>query len=214
MEIAAKLPQLARALFARKEARQDAALLAELADLQMQLDAARSQFDILTEDDLIDACCYQLKSLTTRYGHLLREARQKGLRRQPYAPESFQSAPKGVSWFCRDLPAERMRAMTANPYVQELADRIAALCSPEKIYIFSMKYDLRQRVTSFKLCVVADTPEKRRLEQDIYLRLDCPLPYDVVIYTAEEWAEFSADEDTFAHSIAEKGVLVYDKARQ
>ena len=96
MEIAAKLPQLARALLARKEARQDAALLAELADLQMHLDAARSQFDILTEDDLIDACCYQLKSLTTRYGHLLREARQKGLRRQPYAPESFQSAPKGV----------------------------------------------------------------------------------------------------------------------
>ena len=104
--------------------------------------------------------------------------------------------------------------MTANPYVQELADRIAALCSPEKIYIFSMKYDLRQRVTSFKLCVVADTPEKRRLEQDIYLRLDCTDPAAAEIYTAEEWAEFSADEDTFAHSIAEKGVLVYDKARQ
>ncbi len=104
--------------------------------------------------------------------------------------------------------------MTANPYVQELADRIAALCSPEKIYIFSMKYDLRQRVISFKLCVVADTTEKRQLEQDIYLQLDCPLPYDVVVYTAEEWAEFSGEEDSFAHSIAEKGVLVYEKTRQ
>ncbi len=96
MEIAAKLPRLARNLFAQKEARQDAALLAELADLRMQLDAARSQFDILTDGDLIDACCYQLKSLTTRYDRLLREARRKGLRRQPYGQKAFQSDGKGV----------------------------------------------------------------------------------------------------------------------
>ena len=96
MEFAARLPQMARALFAPKKARQETALLEELADLRMQLDAARSQFDILTDEEMIDACCYQLKSLTTRYDRLFREAREKGLQRQPYAPETFQSAAKGV----------------------------------------------------------------------------------------------------------------------
>ena len=43
-----------------------------------------------------------------------------------------------------------------------------------------MKYDLQQRVIGFKLCIVGDTPDKRKLEQDIYLSLDCQVPYDVV----------------------------------
>ena len=104
--------------------------------------------------------------------------------------------------------------MTEDPRVQELSTRIAALCSPEQIYVFSMKYDLQQNVTSFKLCVIADTAEKRQLEQQIYCTLDCEIPYDVVIYTAEEWALFTAADDSFAHSIRKKGVLIYDKARQ
>lgn len=70
--------------------------------------------------------------------------------------------------------------MTKDPRVQELSARIAALCSPEQIYVFSMKYDLQQNVTSFKLCVIADTAEKRQLEQQIYCTLDCDDPYDVV----------------------------------
>ena len=96
--------------------------------------------------------------------------------------------------------------MTKDPRVQELSARIAALCSPEQIYVFSMKYDLQQNVTSFKLCVIADTAEKRQLEQQIYCTLDCEIPYDVVIYTAEEWALFTAADDSFAHSIRQKGV--------
>lgn len=103
-------------------------------------------------------------------------------------------------------------ALIQNPHVQELIESVASLCSPRKIYIFSMKYDLRQNVTGFKLCVVADTADKRKLEQDIYLTLDCEIPYDVVIYTSEEWEQFSGSGHSFAHSILEKGVLVYDKA--
>ncbi len=105
--------------------------------------------------------------------------------------------------------------MIQNPFVQELIQNIAALCSPEKIYVFSMKYDLSQNVTGFKLCIVADTADKRKLERDIYLNLDCAVSYDVVLYTCEEWRDFSAAaEHSFARSIREKGVLVYDKTAE
>ena len=102
--------------------------------------------------------------------------------------------------------------MVQNPYVDELVQSIISLCDPQKVYIFSMKYDLQQLVIGFKLCIVGDTPDKRKLEQDIYLSLDCQVPYDVVIYTTEEWEQFSVSPNTFAYSIREKGVLVYDKA--
>ena len=71
-------------------------LLAELADLKLQLDAACSQFDLLTDSDRIDACCYQIKSLKIRYDALLREARQQGLRREPYVSDGLHSPEKGV----------------------------------------------------------------------------------------------------------------------
>ena len=67
MDFAAKLPAKARALLQRREQQKHSALLEELSDLQLQLNAARSQFDILTDEDMIDACCYQIKALATRY---------------------------------------------------------------------------------------------------------------------------------------------------
>lgn len=101
-----------------------------------------------------------------------------------------------------------------NRYMQQLVDDIAGLCSPEQIYLFSVKVNMGGEVTSFKLCVIADTQSKTHLEQKIYLSLDCELPYDVVIYTADEWKAFMKNPLSFAHSIIEKGWKVYDKAPQ
>ena len=104
--------------------------------------------------------------------------------------------------------------MKLNRYMQQLVDDIAELCAPERIYLFSVKVNMHEEVTSFKLCVVADTDSKAQLEQKIYLSLDCELPYDVVIYTADEWKAFMNNPLSFAHSIIEKGWKVYDKAPQ
>lgn len=104
--------------------------------------------------------------------------------------------------------------MKLNRCIQTLVDDIAKLCAPEEIYLFSVKVNLREEVTSFKLCLIADTGNKAQLEQKIYLSLDCELPYDVVIYTADEWKAFLNNPLSFAHSILEKGWKVYDKASQ
>lgn len=81
----------------REEAQVGEALLDELEDLQLQLEAAQSQFDIVTDSEMIDACCFELKMLSTRYDHLLREARRRGLRNPPYGGKpSFQKEQNGV----------------------------------------------------------------------------------------------------------------------
>ena len=88
MDFAAKLPAKARALLQRREQQKHSAFLEELSDLQLQLNAARSQFDILTDEDMIDACCYQIKALATRYDRMLREAKCRGLQSAPYGVDS------------------------------------------------------------------------------------------------------------------------------
>lgn len=103
--------------------------------------------------------------------------------------------------------------MILSPHVRELVSAIAALCSPEKIYLFNAKRNLENQVTSFKLCVVADTEDKAALERKLYLELDCELPYDLVLYTPAEWNEFAAMPHSFAGEILGKGVLLYDKAQ-
>lgn len=89
-----------------------------------------------------------------------------------------------------------------------------SLIRPERIYLFSVKMNMSQEIASFKLCIIASVQDKAQLEQDIYLNLDCELPYDLVVYTAEEWEAFLKNPLSFAHSIMEKGRKIYDKAPQ
>ena len=102
--------------------------------------------------------------------------------------------------------------MNLSPHVRQLVSAIADLCSPEKIYLFNAKQNLENQITSFKLCVVADTGSKAALERKIYLELDCELPYDLVLYTPSEWEKFRQKPPAFAGEIERKGALLYDKA--
>lgn len=102
--------------------------------------------------------------------------------------------------------------MMISPHVKRLSEEIRALCSPEKIYLYHAKFDLRQEMTSFKICLVVDTEDKSALERRIYLELDCDLPYDLVLYTPEEWEACMQNPYSFAGTIREKGVLLYDQA--
>lgn len=90
MKRAGKCPGKIRTLFFHRQAESDS-LLEELADLQQQISAVNSQFDILTDEELISACCFQMKALSTRYDRLLREARLRGLHQEPYGLPPFSS---------------------------------------------------------------------------------------------------------------------------
>ena len=92
---------------------------------------------------------------------------------------------------------------------QKVIDEIVALASPEKIIIFSQKKSMEDHLTSFKLCIVAETDSKDELRRQVYVEVASDIPYDVVIYTPGEWQEFSVVADSFAHQINSGGRVIY-----
>ena len=95
-----------------------------------------------------------------------------------------------------------------------LSAEIVSLCHPEEIWLYNAKTDLTGKITSFKICIVADTADKLTLEQQIYLQLDCLIPYDLTIYTPEEWAQARENPFAFARTIVAKGRKLYGKTPQ
>ena len=92
--------------------------------------------------------------------------------------------------------------------ITDVCREITERFQPEAIYIFQNKRDLAGRTTSFKLCVVV-RQDAARCEHDIYLQVECPVPFDVLCYTSEDFAEKSAQSHTFASRIAQTGEVFH-----
>ncbi len=97
------------------------------------------------------------------------------------------------------------RACAMETVVQE----IARMLSPRAIYLYNQKRNPKGEQTSFKLCVIADVADKGQAEKDIYRQVDCPIPFDVLLYTPREWEQLTADASTFASRIIQEGTIVY-----
>lgn len=94
--------------------------------------------------------------------------------------------------------------------ISQLIEDITAACDPAWIFLISNKYNTRQELTSFKLCVVVqDVPSTAELEAELYMKTDCPIPFDILIYNRSEWEELVEDDDTFAAKIQNTGVILY-----
>ena len=91
-----------------------------------------------------------------------------------------------------------------------LAREIAQAVNPVKIYLVGAKHNIKGELTGFKLCVIVnDVPSTAELEGELYMKTDCDIPFDVLIYNLSEWNELIADEGTFASKIHRTGALIY-----
>jgi hypothetical protein len=103
-----------------------------------------------------------------------------------------------------------------NPIIKEMVGEIVGLCSPLQVFLVSYKTDVKGEPASFKLCaVVGDGFEDiKKLEADIQVKTNCPVPCDVVIYTVSEWNECIDDDCTFAYRVENAGDIVYEQERR
>lgn len=92
--------------------------------------------------------------------------------------------------------------------IQNVVNEIVQLFSPKRIYLFSQKINIQGSVTSFKLVIVSEHADS--LEHDIYLQVDSPIPFDVVVYTPEEWESLSQTEHSFASRVKKNGEILYE----
>lgn len=117
--------------------------------------------------------------------------------------------------------------------VEKVCADIRALAEPEKIILYNEKQGMGGGVSSFKLCVIVDAEEPRRadprdqvpkdsdprdsdprsLEERIYMQVECPVTFDVLVYSRADWERLLSEPDSFARRIAGMGRVLYEQAR-
>ena len=90
-----------------------------------------------------------------------------------------------------------------------LRDDIVRLCTPEKIYVFHQKNSPSGELTAVNLCVILPEGDARAAEGRLYGELESELPFDLLVYTAEEWRQLLNTELSFARHIRETGRVLY-----
>jgi hypothetical protein len=90
-----------------------------------------------------------------------------------------------------------------------VASEIADAVNPHRIILYHKKTGAKGEISSFKMCIIGDFDDKMSVEHNIYLAVDCHIPFDVVIYTPAEWDELLTDSGSFASRIADDGEVVY-----
>lgn len=94
--------------------------------------------------------------------------------------------------------------------VSKITDDIVSKFNPIKIILFgSAAKGLYRKSSDIDLCIIKDTLNKRVLIANIYTEIDCDIPFDIIVYTNEEWERNISDTSSFAYLINRSGVILY-----
>lgn len=96
--------------------------------------------------------------------------------------------------------------------VEKIKNQIISRYNPDKIILFgSLAKGVITKNSDIDICVVKDTENKRELITDIYVNVNSSYPFDVIVYTNQEWEENVKDRTSFAYSIYKEGRLLYGR---
>ena len=102
--------------------------------------------------------------------------------------------------------------MEINKEIKQISDEIIKQIDPQKIILYGKKISASSdKIKEISLCIIITSGDVKKIEKQIYLNISSDLPYNIIIYTAEEWNRFCNDTTSYAHAIKEKGVVLYDE---
>lgn len=97
-----------------------------------------------------------------------------------------------------------------NKHVECVREQIIKSYKPNKIILFSsIAKGIHTENSDIDLCIVKDTENKRERLTNMYVDIECEIPFDLVLYTIEEWNKYVEDKSTFAYVINNTGVEIY-----
>ena len=95
---------------------------------------------------------------------------------------------------------------------ENIKKQIIKICSPYEIILFGSLAKRQIKNTSdIDICVVVDTTDKNVLIQKIYSEVEAEVPFDIVLYTIEEWEKWKDEKTSFLHKICKEGEVVYGR---
>ncbi|MBQ5544357.1 MAG: hypothetical protein IIU00_01645 [Clostridia bacterium] len=93
----------------------------------------------------------------------------------------------------------------------KVCEGIAALVQPVRIILFHSRFHLSGELEGFKLCVIVNQTDCYKIEQKIYLNVECDVSYDVLVYNRDLWDSLMSDPCSFAsRGIQNGGVVLYE----
>lgn len=103
--------------------------------------------------------------------------------------------------------------MRADTELQKITQQFINLYTPYKLLLFGSQAKSTAKPNSdIDICVIKETTNKRELLSDMYMNIESNMPFDLLLYTPDEWAECITDATSFAYVINKEGVVLY--ARQ
>jgi predicted nucleotidyltransferase len=100
--------------------------------------------------------------------------------------------------------------MTDYEEIENIKKQIINKFQPDKIILFGSQASGTAKLGSdIDLCIIINTSDKRVLLTELYSEIDSRKPFDIVVYTPEEWDKAKNDPGAFAHLINQKGVALY-----
>lgn len=91
----------------------------------------------------------------------------------------------------------------------EFAKSIANQNNIKKIILYNNKITPSGDILSFKLCIIIDKGDTHSIERSIYMSHDLSVPYDVLVYTKDEWDNLCKEPYSFACRIEKMGSIIY-----
>ncbi len=97
-----------------------------------------------------------------------------------------------------------------NSDVQAVLEQVIEIARPEFVFLYNCKHELDGALRSFKLCVICEFEDKGRLLRELF-DVDCDVPFDILLYTREQFAQLRDDTAAFANQICTRGKMLYGK---
>lgn len=90
--------------------------------------------------------------------------------------------------------------------LEKIIRQIAKRYQPKSMILFgSLARGVIHENSDIDLCIVIDTENKRKLAADMYLQVESEVPFDLIIYTPEEWKKHISNTSSFAYHILKEG---------
>jgi predicted nucleotidyltransferase len=98
----------------------------------------------------------------------------------------------------------------AQTQIVNIKEQIVSQYSPSKVILFgSQAKGTATNKSDIDICIVKSTDKKRELLTDMYLNIDSDKPFDLLLYTEDEWNDCINDPTSFAYLVNQKGTILY-----
>jgi uncharacterized protein len=94
--------------------------------------------------------------------------------------------------------------------IDSIKEQIVTKYNPSKIILFgSQTKGTATRKSDIDICIIKDAEDKRKLLIDMYINIESNRPFDLLLYTEDEWKHCIDDSTSFAYLINKKGIKIY-----